>query len=383
MSAVAPSFQNDMTDIHDWITLSLLPGVGPTVFWRLVNHFGSPSLTLTASKNALSGVEGVSHRYVKGFDTIPSVQKRVLEELDKLGQRGGEAIVFEDTYYPPLLRRICDPPPVIYVEGDKELLLSPSIAIVGSRASTTYGQRVSYSLAKDLAGESYTVTSGLALGIDSHAHQGALSAEGKTIAVLGCGLDIQYPRQNKKLHGQIRSNGLLVSEYTLGTRPEGYRFPARNRIISGMSEGVVVVEAAKRSGSLITAQLALDEGREVFAVPGPVDSYKSIGAHWLLQQGAKLVQNVDDVLDELRPQITTQVINREVYEETDIKRLDPDAILLLQCVETCSCPRDSLVEKTGFPIWHVSEMLLLLELEGLVEILPGDEVRKIGQFGRN
>jgi DNA processing protein len=215
------------------------------------------------------------------------------------------------------------------------------------------------------------------MGIDGEAHNGALSAGGGTVAVLGCGLDVIYPAQNTKIFRSIRENGALVSEYPLMTRPEGFRFPARNRIIAGMSQGVVVVEAARKSGSLITAQFALDEGREVFAVPGQVDSFKSEGTHWLLKQGAKLVQTAEDILEELRP--------GKSFEHNDIpgKRvenspaLEPDALTLLNCLDAYACSRDELIAKSGMPVGRVNELLLFLELDGFIEVLPGDELRRV------
>ncbi len=216
----------------------------------------------------------------------------------------------------------------------------------------------------------------MALGIDTEAHAGALAAGGGTIAVLGTGLDVIYPEQNRRLYEQIGESGLLVSEYPLGTSPEGFRFPARNRIIAGLCLGVLVVEAARKSGSLITAQMALDSGREVFAVPGQIDSFKSEGTHWLLKQGAKLVQSAQDVFDELH------------FERHDSDKgwgkddpvplsMDSDALHLLSYIEPYPRAREQLGIDAGLPPSRLSQLLLLLELDGLVEILPGDVVRRL------
>jgi DNA processing protein len=221
------------------------------------------------------------------------------------------------------------------------------------------------------------VVSGLASGIDSEAHKGALSVQGATVGVLGCGLDVVYPRQNSGLYEQVRREGLLVSEYPLGTRPDGFRFPARNRIIAGLSKGVVVVEAAKKSGSLITAEMALEEGREVFAVPGQIDSFKSDGAHWLLQQGAKLVQSAEDILVELSCGMEETVPGERSQAGFSESGIDPEARELLQAIDVYPGSRNGLIAASGLGPAKVTELLLLLELEGLIEMLPGDEIRRI------
>ena len=298
------------------------------------------------------------------------------KELDLLAAVGAAAVAFDDTSYPPLLKKLPDPPPVLYVRGRQELLSRPAVAIVGSRAATAYGRRTACALARNLADSSFTVISGLALGIDAESHAGALSAKGSTVAVLGCGLDVVYPKQNARLFKEIAENGLLVSEYPLGIPPEGFRFPARNRIIAGLSLGVVVVEAARRSGSLITAQIALDCGREVFAVPGQVDSCKSEGTHWLLKQGAKLVQNVRDIFDEIGMEGAADGKGDRLPIEKSSCSLEPEAKTLLDRIDTYPTAREALLEAAGLAPGRFSELLLILELEGLVEILAGDQVRK-------
>ena len=294
--------------------------------------------------------------------------------MSKLNQFGAEAILWGDSDYPSMLAQTVNPPPALYTFGDKTLLNSPSVAMVGSRAATVYGRRVAFSLAGDLAQRSVTVVSGLAAGIDAEAHAGCLAVGGKTIGVLGCGLDVVYPRANKNLYSQISRTGLLVSEYTLGTRPEGFRFPARNRIIAGVSSGVLVVEAAKRSGSLITVQIALEEGREVFAVPGQIDSIKSGGTHWLLQQGAGLVVSADDIISSLRLQVDGKTLKNGKRGQGVLHDLDSVSRELLSLINSYPIQRDELVRLSGMAPAKLSEHLLLLELEGLVELLPGDEV---------
>ena len=248
--------------------------------------------------------------------------------------------------------------------------------MVGSRAATEYGRRVAYLLAEQLAAAGIVVVSGLAMGIDARAHEGTLAADGETVGVLGCGLDITYPSQNRNLYNKIREKGTLVTEYPLGTRPEGFRFPARNRIIAGMSQGVVVVEAARKSGSLITAQLALDWGREVFAVPGRVDSFKSAGTHWLLKQGAKLVQTVEDILEEIQ-EFSGAVADRDTSASQAVLPKDPEVLTLLACLDAYPCSRDDVILRTGLAAGRVNEILLLLELDGFVKILPTDEIQRL------
>jgi DNA processing protein len=367
-----------MADILDWVSLALVPGLGVTGLRRLVDSFGGPDGVLLASPKERSQVVGIRAEALIGLSDTDEVRTRGENELERLARLGAQAICLEDQSYPFLLRQTNSPPSVLYVLGKIELFASGCVAIVGSRSATSYGRRIASTLARDLAVRGVTVVSGLALGIDAEAHAGALSASGATIAVLGCGLDVIYPQQNRSLYEQIQTAGLLVTEYPLGTNPEGFRFPARNRIISGMSYGVVVVEAARRSGSLITAELALDEGRDVFAVPGQVDSFKSAGAHWLLQQGAKLVISAEDILDELPGlQGVPQESNEDSRVALRAAGLDPAPLALLEKIEPYAMKRDALIAGSGLSPGRVAEFLLLLELEGLVEMLPGDEIRRV------
>ncbi len=367
-----------MASTLDWINLSLVPGLGLGGYWRLLEHFHSPTEVLRASRKDLLQVEGIKEQQIAGIFASKDMQYRGEKELENLCSFGGVALSFEDAGYPPLLRELVDPPPVLYILGQKNILCSPGVAVVGSRAATSYGRRIAFNLSRNLATLSVTVISGLALGIDTEAHQGALAGQGSTVAVLGCGLDVVYPRQNDELYRKIAEKGAVVSEYPLGTRPDGFRFPARNRIIAGLSQGVIVVEAARKSGSLITAQMALDCGREVFAVPGQVDSCKSEGAHWLLQQGAKLVQKVEDIVVELALPCGEKGSTIHTAPQNDFLDIEPDALALLAQIEPYPSSREALLEKTAFQPARLSELLLLLELDGFIEMLPGDKLRKIG-----
>ena len=365
-----------MASVADWISLSLVPGLGNVGCRRLLDYFHSPAEVLRASPCELRRVPGIRAKQIAGLSSRDALIERGRDELAKLKAVGGEALSFEDPDYPVLLKQIFDPPPVIYISGKKKLLNVCSVAIVGSRAATVYGRRTAHSLAAGLARCSVAVVSGLAHGIDAEAHAGTLAVGGETIGVLGCGLDVVYPRQNSDLYRRISDSGVLVSEYPLGTQPEGFRFPARNRIIAGISRGVVVVEAAKKSGSLITAHLALDYGREVFAVPGQVDSHKSEGAHWLLQQGAKMVLRAEDILEEFPGSVVSSIADRPGETGEGVADLDPDAVSLLNHIEPYAQTRDQLLERSGLSPARMSELLLFLELDNLIEILPGDKIRK-------
>lgn len=365
-----------MDSTLDWLSLSLVPGLGLGGAWRLLHHFKTPSTVLQCTPEQLSKVEGMRRSQLKGLFSATDWYEKAAYEQKRLQALGAHLLCYDSPLYPPLLQQLVDPPLLLFVLGKPEILSQRSIAIVGSRAATAYGRRISYQLGKALAGYSCSVVSGLALGIDTEAHRGTLSGGGHTVAVLGCGLDIVYPKLNQALYEEIAASGAVVSEYPLGTRPEGFRFPARNRIIAGLSAGVVVVEAAKRSGSLITAQIALDINRDVFAVPGQVDSFKSEGAHWLLQQGAKIVLSAADIAEEYGLPAPARAVEGTETAKNNTE-LDPDASALLQCIETYAMNKEDLIVQCKMVPARVSELLLFLELEGLIEILPGDRLRRI------
>lgn len=362
--------------VIDWMALSFVPGLGSKGIKQLVARFGNPQEVFSACRTGLKD-SGIRKNVLAGLaDPVP-LRKKAKLLFKRLQNGGAGAVCPDDPEYPQPLKEIADTPPVLYVQGRIELLGSLCLAMVGSRAATAYGKRSSFVLAQTLASAGVTVVSGLASGIDSEAHRGALSVQGATIGVLGCGLDVVYPRQNGGLYDQIRREGLLVSEYPLGTQPDGFRFPARNRIIAGLSRGVVVVEAARKSGSLITAEMALDEGREVFAVPGQIDSFKSSGAHWLLQQGAKLVQSAEDILVEIGCGLEGNLPDEGGPNGLIGSGIDPEARELLQAIDVYPGSRNGLIAASGLGPAKVTELLLLLELEGLIEMLPGDEIRRI------
>lgn len=368
--------------LQDWLTLSFLAGLGSTRISRLVGEFGSPAEVLAAEPDRLGKVEGIGSALVRMFSDrscIERARKQAARELIVLAEKKIELVTFDDHRYPPSLRTIYDPPVLLYCRGDALLLGQPAVAIVGSRAASSYGKRISYELAAGLARRGICVVSGLALGVDGEAHLGALAAAGATVGVLGCGIDEVYPRQHANLFSEIARHGLLVSEYPLGARPEGFRFPERNRIISGLALGVVVVEASLRSGSLITASLALEQGREVFAVPGRIDSAKSQGCHRLLQQGAKLVNSVDDILEELSltaalPDRTQAGPDCDMLSSANMSKAEQQ---LLGCLEVYPVTIDEIVRQSGHPPAEIIDLLMRLELKGMIRQLPGQQYERL------
>ena len=297
------------------------------------------------------------------------------EAADELWQRDQRHHKIErgDNAFPQLLEQIPNPPHLLYVDGDPETLHLPAIAIVGSRNPTKGGERNAYEFAHHLAGNGFAIVSGLAQGIDAAAHRGALAAGGKTIAFLGHGIDRVYPASNKALAAQIAGSGALVSEFPLGTHPGRELFPQRNRLISGLSLGTLVVEAARRSGSLITARLAGEQGREVFALPGSIHNALARGCHQLIRQGAKLVETSDDIIAELAP-LAGQVLQNTMESTSNAavtKPLDNEYVQLLEHLGHDPIGVDELAINSGLTIDQVSSMLLILELHGEIESLSG------------
>jgi DNA processing protein len=368
--------------IQSWLALHLVPGLGPVTCNKLVAHFGSPEKVLSASRSKLSEVVSLRKESWAALcgEGRKHLEDLVQEEIDRAAEKNISIIPCDDPLYPALLKNIHDPPVVLYVLGNSGLLANRSMGIVGSRAATHYGKSVAGQLANSLSRHGFTIISGLALGIDTAAHNGALAAEGKTIAVLGCGLDIVYPPSNHNLYRHIASAGAVVSEYPLGTKPDNFRFPARNRIISGLSLGIVVVEAANRSGSLITASHALEQGREVFAVPGRIDSVKSAGTHTLLQQGAKLVHSINDIVEEFPAAVFQQSFEdpgKEDKAESFFENLSQEEAELFGFIEVYPRAFDEIVNDSGFTAQQTNELLLFLELKGMVEPLPGKSYQRV------
>jgi DNA processing protein len=411
----------DSRDLPAWLALSRAE-LPPRLAIQLLEHFHGAAEIFSASPVEVASAANIS----------PAMLSRLLASRpDDVGLRdcttlhtlGARVITLKDFGYPPLLRQISDPPPLLYLQGELKEEDSRAVAIVGSRRCSPYGRLVAHSLARELALRGITVVSGLAVGIDGAAHQGALEAGGRTIGVMACGLDLPYPSQHTELKTQIIKQGAIVSEVPLGTAPKPERFPVRNRIISGLSLGTVVVEAPEKSGALITARLAAEQGREVLAVPGSINSFHARGCHQLIRDGAKLVENVDDILEELNLTITTQEIEsardsagrepalrhlsrakpreveglhtppavcdltaapagqeRSAPATTAAKEqppfhpagLPPEENRLLASLSLQQKYVDEIIRETNLPSSQVSAGLMMLELKGLVKRLPGN-----------
>ena len=294
-------------------------------------------------------------------------QSNIDNDLTWLKHPNNHFITIFDERYPNALKRLVDPPLGLYVQGDCSVLNSPQLAIVGSRRQTPTGKKIASQFAYDLSALGITITSGLALGIDASAHSAVCEVRGTTVAVLGSGLDTIYPRQNKQLASMVQANGCLVSEFPIGTPPRKENFPARNRVIAGLSMGVLVIEAAKRSGSLITARLALEQGKEVFAVPGSILSPQSSGCNYLIKQGAVLAQNLDDVLFELQLPLTNIKPNLEEQQIESMTTCKHQNCQVLKSIDFESTSIDRLIQRTELEFQVLSKRLLELELEGLIE----------------
>jgi DNA processing protein len=361
-----------MDDKTWWVALHMVPGVGRITFKKLVAYFGHPRAVLQATSGQLARVAGIGPKTaatIAGFRAGPAVER----ELRLAEQHRCWILTEAEEGYPALLKTLEDPPPVLYGQGELGEPAAPGIAIVGSRRPSTYGKVVAEQLARALAASGVTIVSGLARGIDSVAHTGTLAGGGRTIAVLGCGLASMYPPENRSLAERISRQGAVVSEFPMATKPDRLNFPLRNRTISGLSLGTVVVEAGERSGALITAQWALDQGREVFAVPGNVTAPTSRGTNRLIKLGAMLVESAADILDALpayalgdKQRQTTQ---SEAAYQADITPDERRVLALLDAVEAQHI--DWIIEQAHLPTSVVSGLLLKLELDGSVTQLPG------------
>lgn len=346
-----------------YLGFNLTPGIGPVRLRRLLEHFHSPERAWNASAAELRAA-GLDEKSI-GSLTATRARVSLTEELARIRKLGITLLTWDDPGYPARLRHIYAPPPLLYTRGTL-LPDEPLVAIVGTRRATTYGQEVAHRLAQDLARNGVTVVSGLALGIDTEAHKGALVAGGRTIAVLACGVDQPYPLRNRELAAKIVAQGALLSDYPPGTAPEPRNFPPRNRIISGLSLGVVVVEAGERSGALITCNFATEQGRDVLAVPGSIFSPVSRGCHELLSQGARLVRGVEDVLDELN---LTQAAAQE--EARRIVLEDPVEAMVLESLAREPRHVDELGRSCDLSAATVSSTLTVLELKGLARHVGG------------
>ncbi len=368
--------------MKEWISLNMTPGVGPRKATQLLERFGSADNVFHALRSELEGLR------LKP-ETIQSILKKEFhekaeEELSKVKESGGDILILDDGSYPYLLREIADPPITLYVKGDWQACFdAPCISVVGSRRCSTYGKNASEMLSRDLASKGVTIVSGFARGIDSAAHLGAISGKGRTIAVLGTGIDQVYPKENVRLAEQILANGgAIVSQFPLGTPPLKENFPYRNRIISGLSLGVLIVEASERSGSLITARLAMEQNREVLAVPGNITSKNSFGTNYLIKSGAKLVQQWQDVVAELPTEIAAEILppeidKKDVENEAQKSKMpaglsEAEKKLYAFLLPDESNHFDILLEKTELSFGELNGAIVGLELKDLIRVLPGN-----------
>jgi DNA processing protein len=369
--------------MKEWIALNMTPGVGPRAAAKLLERFGSAEAVFNATRGELESLR-------LRPEAIESIRARGLfekaeDEIKRVRELGADLLLLDDGVYPALLREIFDPPVTLYLKGAwEECLGAPCVAVVGSRRSSTYGQNAAQMLARDLAQRGVTIISGLARGIDAAAHRGALEAGGRTVAVMGTGLDEVYPRDHRKLAQEILgAGGALVSEFPLETPPAPQNFPYRNRVISGLSLGVLVVEAAENSGSLITARLALEQGREVWAVPGNITSRNSFGTNYLIKgAGAKLVQQWQDIVEELPQEIAARILPPEPgkkEEENQARQmslvpadLSPTEHAVFKLLSTDEAAHiDELAVQSKLSVPELTTALLGLEMRELIRQLPG------------
>lgn len=356
-------------DHTPWVALSRVKGLGCVGFKKLAAHFADPTAALSARPAELNNVPGLDKDVIEGLLGF-SEWAEAEAEIRRAREAGVRIVPFIDPHYPARLRAIADPPPLLYIKGEISAADEKAVAIVGSRSASDYGRKVARNICRGLASFGFTVVSGMARGIDGTAHESALDGGGRTIAVLGSGVDRIYPPEHEGLSERITRQGAVISELPLGARPVAFNFPARNRLISGLSLGVVVVEATEKSGSLITAAHALEQNREIFAVPGEVGSSRSRGAHRLIRQGAKLVENADDIIEEIAPQLARpeggsrrqRVLPQHCGDDTrKIFGLVQERILHI----------DEVIETSGLSPAQVLPILLELELQGFLRQLPG------------
>ena len=353
---------------HYLIGLNLITVLTPRRLETLLGRFESPEAIWKAPEKELATVPGISS--VVSSIVQQRDEKAIDEELARCTKLGVEVVTILDSYYPSLLRQIEAPPSVLYMKGKKKVETTRTICVVGTRRSSRYGRSVAERLAFDLAAAGLIVVSGLALGIDAAAHKGALDSNGHTVAVLGSGLARIYPPSNRKLGEKVGQTGTLMSEYPLNTGPAKWTFPQRNRILSGMSRGVVVVEAPRRSGALITARLALEQGREVFAVPGNVTSTGSDGTNALIKDGAKLVESADDVISEF-PDLNAIVGSRGVTGSSDSVSLSGVEKRVYDLVGLEPAHVDDIIARGGLTPSEVAQALFALQLKNLIEEVEG------------
>ena len=353
-----------MSEIKYWVGFNIVRGIGPAKVQALQDHFRDLRMAWEATADELRAA-GLDSRALQNLLTTRA-KLDLDSEMARLEKAGVKVITSQSDDYPLHLRNIYHPPPVLYLRGSLARSDEWAVAVVGTRRVTAYGKEAARRIAGELASAGVTVVSGMARGVDSAAHKAALDAGGRTIAVLGCGVDLAYPTENRRLMKRIIEQGAVLSEYSLGTPPEARNFPPRNRVISGLSLGVVVVEAGKRSGALITADFAVEQGRDVFAVPGNMFNSASQGCNRLIQQGAKLVLNVEDILEELNLNLMSQQLELQaIVPENETESL------LLQLLSSEPLHVDEIVHRADLSISEASSTLAMMELKGMVRQVGG------------
>lgn len=370
-------------DIEHWLALAHTDNVGAVTFGKLLKHFGSVEKALGASVSQLTQVEGIGE---KTAEKIARSRGRfdVQKELDLAEKHKIWIINLADPRYPAALRSLYDPPPLLYIKGTLNRQDNLAIAIVGCRRCTHYGSEQAARFAHFLAASGFTIVSGLARGIDSAAHRGALSAAGRTIAVQGCGLSVPYPPENAKLFEQIAENGAVISELPLAYQPLAENFPSRNRIIAGLALATLVVEANLKSGALITAQAALDNNREVLAIPGNIDNPASAGCHKLIKQGARLIDSIEEIMDALgtfgqdlqkiavqTAQKAEQKLQNTLFDTSQLK-LSESEQKVYNCLDHQAIHIEQIIAQTDLPTGSVYAATVSLQLKGLIKQLPGN-----------
>lgn len=366
-----------MTRTEAYLALNLIPQVGPVRIRRLLQAFGSPEAVLAAKASEIEQVESfgkVQSEAIVAWDS----QGKLEQELRKIQERGLTLLTQEDELYPPLLKHIHDAPILLYVWGELKKRDHQAIGVVGSRHATIYGMNAAKKLSFQIAYAGYTVISGLARGIDTAAHEAALAAKGRTIAVIGSGIGKLYPPENQALAERIAQNGAVISEYPVDRMADKQTFPYRNRVVAGWGSGLLVVEAPVRSGSLITAQQATEQGRTVYAVPGPIDRPTSVGCNRLIQQGAKLVIDGDDLLDDLTMLFPTAPVAPKVEAPPPVVNLSLDEEILFKAMSTEELHIDELTSRSGLAPGTVNVNLMRLEMKRLVRALPGRRYIRVG-----
>lgn len=355
------------SDTFYWLALATVPHIGPVRYRQLVSKFGSPENVLKAGGRELEELPYIGAKLAKMVENNVDYKKAEAQER-LLEKTGASFVTIESKEYPEALKNIYDPPPFLFYEGDLGCLFSPVIAMVGSRKVSVYGRMMAERLAAELVRAGFTIVSGFARGIDTICHRSAIDAGGKTAAIFGCGLNVIYPPENKDFYRNLILNGCAISEFFLGERPDPKYFPRRNRIISGLSLGVLVVEAGKRSGALLTAEHALDQGREVFAIPGNINASASLGTNLLIKEGAKLVTCAEDILEELKFLVGPRKAAKKVEAAAKLKG---NLVKVYEILGNQPIQIDRLAKTADLPISDVLQILLELELNGYIRQLSG------------